>query len=208
VKPHKICDQRFYSCWVHGLAIEVKAVVLQTKPQVIEFGGKTETLTVDKFQPASPSVEEYVETVSRLIAGNHIQKARTRLLSTVKDLGAGKKMAAIAVNLFAAPFFPGCANLEEVVARLRGKRSPGKLTTWQGSTHWLFLLTTFICFDRSRTTAAKAVAHPRCAEPEGGWGPAFVLSVNPSIPISRTDCLKLGRTGRNHASKSRIGELK
>jgi hypothetical protein len=32
-------------------------------------------------------------------------------------------MAAIAVNLFAAPFFPGCANLEEVVARLRGKRS-------------------------------------------------------------------------------------
>jgi hypothetical protein len=103
--------------------IEVKTVVLQTKPQVIEFGGKTEPLTVDKFQPASRSIAEYVETVSKLIAGNHIQKARTQLLNTVKQLGAGKKMAAIAVNLFAAPFFLDCANLDEVVARLRGKRS-------------------------------------------------------------------------------------
>ena len=103
--------------------IEVKTVVLQTKPQVVELGGKTETLTVDKFQPASRSIAEYVETVSKLIAGNHIQKARAQLLNTVKQLGAAKKMTAIAVNLFAAPFFLDCANLEEVVARLRGKRN-------------------------------------------------------------------------------------
>lgn len=103
--------------------IEVKTVVLQTKPQVIEFGGKTETLIVDKCQPASRNVAEYVETVSKLIAGNHIQKARMQLLNTVKQLGAAKKMAAIAVNLFAAPFFLDCENLKEVVARLRGRRS-------------------------------------------------------------------------------------
>ena len=104
--------------------IEVKTVVLQVKPQVIEFGGKTETLTVDKFQPASRNIAEYVETVSKLIAGNHIQKARTQLLNTVKHLGDAKKMAAIVVNLFAAPFFLDCGHFEEVVARLRGKRSP------------------------------------------------------------------------------------
>ncbi len=103
--------------------IEVKTVVLQTKPQVIEFGGKSETLIVDKFQPASRNIAEYVETVSKLLAGNHIQKARTQLLNTVKQLGAAKKMAAISVNLFAAPFFLDCANLDEVVARLCGKRS-------------------------------------------------------------------------------------
>lgn len=102
--------------------IEVKTVILQTKPQVIKFGEKTETVTVDKFQPASRSIAEYLETVSKLIAGNHIQKARSQLLDTVKELGAGKKMAAIVVNLFAAPFFLDCANLNEVVARLRGDR--------------------------------------------------------------------------------------
>ena len=107
--------------------IEVKTVVLQTKPQVIEFGGKSETLIVDKFQPGSRNIAEYVETVSKLIAGNHIQIARRQLLNTVKQLGAAKKMAAIAVNLFAAPFFLDCENLEEVVARLRGKRSGWEL---------------------------------------------------------------------------------
>ncbi len=90
---------------------------------MIEFGGTTETLIVDKFQPASRSIAEYVETVSKLIAGNHIQKARTQLLNTVKHLGAAKKMAAIAMNLFAAPFFMDCENLKEVVTRLRGRRS-------------------------------------------------------------------------------------
>ncbi len=103
--------------------IEVKTIVLQTKPQEIELGGKTETLIVDKFQPASRNIAEYVETVSKLIAGNHIQKARKQLLDTVKQLGAAKKMAAIVVNLFAASFFLDCANLDEVVARLRGKRN-------------------------------------------------------------------------------------
>jgi hypothetical protein len=85
--------------------IEVKTLVLQTKPQEIEFGGKTQTLIADKFQPASRNIAEYVETVSKLIAGNHIQKARKQLLNTVKELGSAKKMAAIALNLFAAPFF-------------------------------------------------------------------------------------------------------
>ncbi len=103
--------------------IEVKTLVLQTKPQEIEFGGKTDTLIVDRFQPSSRSIAEYVETVSKLIAGNHIQKARKQLLNTVKQLGAAKKMTAIAVNLFAAPFFLDCENLKEVVARLRGRRS-------------------------------------------------------------------------------------
>ncbi len=103
--------------------IEVKTLVLQTKPQEIEFGGKTQALIVDKFQAASRNIAEYVETVSKVIAGNHIQKARKQLLNTVKELGAAKKMAAIALNLFAAPFFLDCENLKEVVGRLRGRRS-------------------------------------------------------------------------------------
>jgi len=100
--------------------IEVKTLVLQTKPQVITLGGKTETLVVDKFQPESRSIADYVETVARLLAGNHVQKTRTQLLKTVELLGSGKKMAAIAVNLFAAQFFLDCGNLIEIVAKLRG----------------------------------------------------------------------------------------
>ena len=106
--------------------IEVKTLVLQTKPQEIEFGGKTQALIVDKFQPASRNIAEYVETVSKVIAGNHIQKARKQLLNTVKELGAAKKMAAIALNLFAAPFFLDCENLKEVVGRLREGEAAGK----------------------------------------------------------------------------------
>jgi len=119
--------------------IEVKTVVLQTKPQTIEFGGRTETLIVDKFQPASRNVSEYVETVSKLIAGNHIQKARTQLQNTVKQLGAAKKMIAIVVNLFAASLFLDCANLDEVVARLRGKRSLWEIDYLSGIDAFAFL---------------------------------------------------------------------
>jgi len=89
---------------------------------VVTLGGKTETLVVDKFQPESRNIADYVETVSRLLAGNHIQKARIQLLKTVGQFGPGKKLAAIAVNLFAAQFFLDCGNLVEIVARLRGNR--------------------------------------------------------------------------------------
>ena len=104
--------------------IEVKTLILQTKPQVIQLdGGKTESLIVDKFQPDSRNIAEYVLTVSKLLAGNHIPKARSQLLNTVRQLGDAKKMAAIAVNLFAASLFLNSGNLQEVTARLRGKRS-------------------------------------------------------------------------------------
>ena len=102
--------------------IEVKALVLQTKPQEFEVDGKTETLAVDRFQPESCNIAEYVNAVCRLVAGNHIQKARKQLLNTVEIEGAAKKMAAIAVNLFAADFFLDSGNLNEVEARLHGKR--------------------------------------------------------------------------------------
>lgn len=103
--------------------IEVKTLVLQTKPQIIEFGGKTETLIVDKFQPGSRNIAQYVEIVTKLIAGNHIQKARSQLLNTADQLGPARKMAALVVNLFAASFFLDCENLKEVAERLRGKRA-------------------------------------------------------------------------------------
>src|SRR5258708_31395656 len=47
--------------------IEVKALVLQTKPEEFEFNGTAEILRVDKFQPKSRRIEEYVETVTRQI---------------------------------------------------------------------------------------------------------------------------------------------
>lgn len=100
--------------------IEVKTLVLQTKPQEIEFNGKKEILTVDKFQPNSRDIGEYVESVSRLIAGNHIRKARGQLLDTVQKLGPAKTMVALVVNLFAADFFLGVDNLREMETNLRG----------------------------------------------------------------------------------------
>jgi hypothetical protein len=102
--------------------IEVKTLILQTKEQAITVNGKPEILIVDKFQPRSHKIEDYVETVSRLLAGNHIQKASDQLRKTVMKLGDAKKMTAIAVNLLAAGFFLDCGNLSEVEARLRGKR--------------------------------------------------------------------------------------
>lgn len=102
--------------------IEVKTLVLQTKPHEIEFNGKKEILTVDKLQPKSNNIGEYVESATKLIAGNHIEKARNQLLNTIQKLGSAKTMVALAVNLFAADFFLDTDNLSEVVEKLRGKR--------------------------------------------------------------------------------------
>jgi hypothetical protein len=105
-------DQRWF--------IEVKALVLQTRQKEFNVNGATETFGVDRFQPESCNVEEYVERVSRLIAGNPIEKARQQLLDTVKKEGEAKKMVGLVVNLFAGGFFLDAENLERVYDRLRG----------------------------------------------------------------------------------------
>ena len=100
--------------------VEVKALVLQTKPQEFEIAGKIGTFTVDKFQPESRNTADYVENVSRLLARRHVPDARQQLLRTVEKMGAGKKMAAIVVNLFLVDFIdPDCLRLVET--RLSGK---------------------------------------------------------------------------------------
>lgn len=107
--------------------VEVKTLVLQTKPQEFEVDGVRETFTVDKFQPESRNSADYVETVSSLVAIKHMEEARGQLRRTVEKMGPGNKMAAIVVNLFAADCFLDAGNLGQVEARLHGK-SGGK---WQ-----------------------------------------------------------------------------
>lgn len=106
--------------------IEVKVLVLQTKPQEFEVNGTTEILRVDKFQPKTCSIAEYVERVSRQIAGNPIEKARQQLIETVKKQGEAKKMVGLVLNLFAGDFFLDAENLGQVYDRLRGK-----WTSWE-----------------------------------------------------------------------------
>jgi hypothetical protein len=106
--------------------IEVKTLVLQTKPKEFDVNGTRETLEVDKFQPETCAIEEYVEAVSKQIAGNPIEKARQQLIETLKKEGEAKKMVGLVVNLFAADFFLDAENLSQVYARLRGK-----LTGWE-----------------------------------------------------------------------------
>jgi hypothetical protein len=69
-------DQRWF--------VEVKTLVLQTKPQEFDVDGKKEIYIVDKFQSKSHNIADYVESVSRLIAGSHVQEARRQLLRTVE----------------------------------------------------------------------------------------------------------------------------
>ena len=102
--------------------IEVKTLVLQTKPREFRsIYGTTDILPVDKFQPDTNSVEDYVERVSRQIAGNLIGKARQQLIDTVEKQGEGKKMIGLVVNLFAAGFFMDTGNMEALYKRLLGK---------------------------------------------------------------------------------------
>jgi hypothetical protein len=77
----------------------------------------TDILPVDKFQPDTNSVEDYVEKVSRQIAGNLIGKARQQLIDTVEKQGEGKKMIGLVVNLFAAGFFMDAGNMEALYKR-------------------------------------------------------------------------------------------
>jgi len=101
--------------------IEVKTLVLQTKPKEFNVNGAREVLEVDKFQPESCSIDEYVEKVCRQVAGNFIEKARQQLLDTIKKEGEAKKMVGLIVNLFAGDFFLDDENLIQVHARLRGQ---------------------------------------------------------------------------------------
>lgn len=101
--------------------IEVKTLILQTKAQKFPVNGATEILYVDKFQPATNSIADYVETVTKQIAGNLIEKARQQLIDTANKLGEGRKMVAVVVNLFAADVFLDGDNLAEVYAKLCGK---------------------------------------------------------------------------------------
>jgi hypothetical protein len=100
--------------------IEVKTLVLQTKAKKIEFNGTAEVLDIDKFQPESGRVEEYVENVSRQIAGNLIGKARQLLLETTKGGCEAKKMIGLVVNLLAGDFLD-YQNLGHVYARFCGQ---------------------------------------------------------------------------------------
>lgn len=104
----------------HRWFIEVKTLVLQTKPEEFDVNGTIESLEVDKFQPKTCSITEYVERVSRQIAGNLIEKARQQLIETVKKEGEAKKMVGLVVNLFAGDFFLDADNLNQVYARLHG----------------------------------------------------------------------------------------
>jgi hypothetical protein len=101
--------------------IEVKTLVLQTKPKEFAVDGTTETLEVDKFQPESCSSTEYAERVSKQVAGNLIGKARQQLLDTVEKHGDAKKMVGLVLNLFAADLLLDADNLCQIDARLRGK---------------------------------------------------------------------------------------
>ena len=102
----------------HRWFIEVKTLVLQTKPPTFAAQG-AEILRVDKFQPNTNRIEEYVETVSRQITGNLIEKARQQLIETLKKKGKAKRMVGLVVNLLAADFLD--ENLDQVHARLCGK---------------------------------------------------------------------------------------
>jgi hypothetical protein len=77
--------------------------------------------TRDKFQPESCAIKEYVEKVSKQIAGNLIEKARQQLLDTIEKEGKAKKMVGLVLNLFAADLFLDAENLNQVHARLSGK---------------------------------------------------------------------------------------
>ena len=101
--------------------IEVKTLVQQTKPKEFTVNGTTEPFEVDKFQPESCSTNEYMENVSKQVAGNPIEKARQQLLETVKKKGEAKKMVGLVVNLFAIDFFLDAEHLGDVHARLCGK---------------------------------------------------------------------------------------
>lgn len=101
--------------------IEVKTLVLQTKSRESNVNGATEILAVDKFQPKTSSIADYVETISKQITGNLIGKARTQLMETAKQEGEAKKMVALVLNLFAADFFLDRDNLSAVYTRLRGE---------------------------------------------------------------------------------------
>jgi hypothetical protein len=106
-------DQRWF--------IEVKTLVLQTKAKEFDVNGTAEIFEIDKFQPETCSIEEYVEKVSKQIAGNLIEKARQQLLDTIEKEGQAKKMVGLVVNLFSADLFLDPENLNQVYARLSGK---------------------------------------------------------------------------------------
>jgi len=101
--------------------IEVKTLVLQTKAHKFKTDEGIIVLPVDKFQPASNRIDDYVESVSRQVVGNDIEKARQQLIKTVEKQGEGKKMIALVVNLFAAGFFLDAENMDTVYKRLRGE---------------------------------------------------------------------------------------
>ena len=101
--------------------IEIKTLILQTKEREFRVKGGTEILNVDKFQPESNNIADYVEAVTKKIAGSFIERARQQLIETAKKKGEGKKMVALVVNLFAAEFFLDRENCAQVYANLSGK---------------------------------------------------------------------------------------
>jgi hypothetical protein len=101
--------------------IEVKTLVFQSRPKEFKANGSTEIFQVDKFQPESCNIEEYVEKVCRQIVGNVIGKAGQQLLDTVKKEGEARKMVGLVVNLFAGDFYLQDENLSDIYSRLCGK---------------------------------------------------------------------------------------
>ena len=101
--------------------VEAKTLILQTKTLRRQFEGREYELVVDKFQPRSCNIAEYIQNLTRALASEEIPKARAQLLNTEEELGQGRKMAAIVVNWFAADVFLEEGHLREVYIRLRGK---------------------------------------------------------------------------------------
>jgi hypothetical protein len=125
--------------------IEVKTLVVQLKERTINVGSGTEVLVVDKFQPDSNKISDYVEIVSRQIAANLVGKARNQLSNTVKQKGEAKKMIALVINLFGADFL-GVENLKAIHARLGGRLEGWELDYLEGVDALAFLTSTLYIF--------------------------------------------------------------
>lgn len=99
--------------------IEVKTLILQLKVEEFDFEGKKFRLEVDKFQPESSNVAEYVDTFSRWVA-DRVQKGRSQLQATKAKLGPGKTMIAVVANWFNADYFLDEESVRGAWARLQG----------------------------------------------------------------------------------------
>ena len=108
-----LADLEFYSERQRWFA-EVKTPTLQY--------GVREGLTVDKHQPESCNIAEYVDNVTRFLADGRVSRARKHLCSTREQLGPAETMIGIVLNWLAAGFFLEIAHINDIYESLRGRR--------------------------------------------------------------------------------------